>query len=249
MDKKSLKLENICVYYGKRCAIWDISVDLKSHTLTGILGPNGSGKSTLVQAVLGLIPKTSGKVSLNGATIAYVPQKKEIDLDFPISIFDLVMMGSFQRLNWLKWFNKKEKGLALSIMERLGILEIKDRQIQEVSGGQLQRAIVARALLQDADFYILDEPFTGIDFATEKLLIEVFRELRDRGPGVILVHHDLGNVEELFDHVIMVNSRLVQEGPTKVAFNAESVQKTYTDKDSLLEEASALFEKIRKGKK
>jgi len=128
-------------------------------------------------------------------------------------------------------------------------LEIKDRQIQEVSGGQLQRAIVARALLQDADFYILDEPFTGIDFATEKLLIEVFRELRDRGKGVILVHHDLGNVEELFDHVIMVNSRLVQEGPTKVAFNAESVQKTYTDKDSLLEEASALFEKIRKGKK
>ncbi|MBU6149754.1 MAG: metal ABC transporter ATP-binding protein [Verrucomicrobia bacterium] len=247
MGKKTIKLENICVYYGKKCAIWDISLELKSHTLTGILGPNGSGKSTLVQAILGLIPTTSGKTSLNGATIAYVPQKKEMDLDFPISIFDLVMMGSFQRLNWLKWFNKKEKMQALSIMESLGISEIKERQIQEVSGGQLQRAIVARALLQDADFYILDEPFTGIDFATEKLLIEVFRKLRDQGKGVILVHHDLGNVEELFDHVIMVNSRLVQEGPTKIAFNKDSIQKTYADKDSLLEDASALFEKIRRG--
>jgi manganese/zinc/iron transport system ATP- binding protein len=248
MTKKCIELENLSVYYGKRCAIWDINVIFQSHTLTGILGPNGSGKSTMVQAILGLLPITSGTVRHQGVSIAYVPQKKEIDLDFPISILDLVLMGAYHRLGWLKWYNKKERSLALNIMERLGIEHIKDRQIQEVSGGQLQRAIVARALLQDADFYILDEPFTGIDFATEKLLISLFRELRDRGKGVILVHHDLTNVEEIFDEVVMVNSRLVCSGPTKQVFDTESVQKTYGDKETLLEEASHLFEKVRKGK-
>ncbi|MFZ4772636.1 MAG: metal ABC transporter ATP-binding protein [Chlamydiia bacterium] len=248
MEKKEICLENLSVYYGKRCAIWDISMTFLSHTLTGILGPNGSGKSTLVQAMLGLIPHTSGHVTLNESSIAYVPQKKEIDLEFPISIFDLVIMGAYRRLNWLKWVNKKERDRAYVIMQRLGIVEIKDRQIQEVSGGQLQRAIVARALLQDADFYVLDEPFTGIDFATENLLVEVFRELRDQGKGVILVHHDLMNVEELFDRVVMINSRLVQEGATKLVFTPENIQKTYGAKDTLLEEVSSLVEKVRKGK-
>jgi manganese/zinc/iron transport system ATP- binding protein len=133
-------------------------------------------------------------------------------------------------------------------MERLGISAIKQRQIQEISGGQLQRAIVARALMQDADFYVLDEPFTGIDFATEKLLLSLFKELRDAKKGVILVHHDLTNVEEIFDHVVMVNSRLVEAGPTKQVFNPESIRKTYGEKNSLLEEASHLFEKVQRGK-
>jgi manganese/zinc/iron transport system ATP- binding protein len=248
MTKKTIELENLSVYYGKRCAIWDMNVTFQSHTLTGNLGPNGSGKTTLVQAILGLIPITSGTVQHIGASIAYVPQKKEMDLDFPISILDLVLMGAYNRLGWLKWYNKNERSRALQIMESLGIQHIKDRQIQEVSGGQLQRAIVARALLQDADFYILDEPFTGIDFATEKLLISLFRELRDKGKGVILVHHDLSNVQEIFDEVVMVNSRLVAAGATKHVFDADSVEKTYGDKSSLLEEASLLFEKVRKGK-
>jgi manganese/zinc/iron transport system ATP- binding protein len=248
MTKKRIELENLSIYYGKRCAIWDINVEFQTHSLTGILGPNGSGKSTMVQGMLGLIPITSGSVRLHGSTVAYVPQKKEIDLDFPISVFELVLMGAYSRLGWLKWYNKREKARALEIMERLGISAIKQRQIQEISGGQLQRAIVARALMQDVDFYVLDEPFTGIDFATEKLLLSLFKELRDLKKGVILVHHDLTNVEEIFDHVVMVNSRLVEAGPTKQVFNPESIRKTYGEKNSLLEEASHLFEKVQRGK-
>ena len=135
MEKKTIQLENLSVYYGERCAIWDMSLTFFSHSLTGILGPNGSGKSTLVQAMLGLIPSMSGHVELNDSSIAYVPQKKGIDLEFPISIFDMVMMGAYKRLNWLKWVNQKERERGLAIMERLGITGIKDRQIQEVSGG------------------------------------------------------------------------------------------------------------------
>jgi len=244
-----IKLEHISVYYGKRCAIWDITTTFLSGTLTGILGPNGSGKSTLVQAMLGVIPIASGTVDFGGGTIAYVPQKKEIDLEFPITIFEMVMMGAYHRLNWLKWGNKKERSKALDIMERLGIAAIRDRQIQEVSGGQLQRAIVARALLQDADFYILDEPFTGIDFATEKLLIEILCQLRDAGKGVILVHHDLTNVRDLFDRVLMVNSHLVAQGATNEVFNTENIQKTYGDKDTFLEEVGHLMAKLEKGQR
>jgi manganese/zinc/iron transport system ATP- binding protein len=248
MKKKTIELEHLSVYYGRRCAVFDVSVTFESSCLTGILGPNGSGKSTLLQAMLGLIPPTSGKTHLHGNTIAYVPQKKQIDMDFPISIFDLVMMGAFKRLNWFKWYSKAEKNKALSIMEQLGIYEIKDRQIQQVSGGQFQRAIVARALLEEADFYFLDEPFTGIDFSTEKLLIDLFKELRSKGKGVVLVHHDLENVESLFDHVVMLNSRLVESGPTKLYFTKENIQKTYAEKDPFLEEASALFERAKTGK-
>lgn len=242
-----ITVEHLTVYYGKRCAIWDITCAFLSGKMTAIVGPNGAGKSTLLKALLGFVPIASGLIDRKEIEIAYVPQKKEIDLDFPITVFEVVLMGCYKRLSFFKWIGSKEKQKALAVMKSLNIEHLKHTQISELSGGQLQRVIVARALLQEADFYILDEPFTGIDFATENDLIALFRQLKQEGKGVVLVHHDLTTVSSYFDEVILVSSRLVAGGPIAQVFTEENIKKTYGERSTLLEEVGNLFQKTESG--
>lgn len=245
----AILVKNLSVYYGKRCALWDMNFSLSKGKITGILGPNGAGKTTLLKALLGFLPLASGEVRKENFSIAYVPQKKEIDLDFPISAIEVVLMGAYQRLSWLKWSSSKEKERALSILAQLKMQGYEHRQIGELSGGQLQRVIVARALMQDADFYILDEPFTGVDFTTESDLMELFRSLAKENKGIVLVHHDLSTVTAYFDELLLVSSSLIAGGKTEEVYTSENIKKTYGERVSLLEEAGMLMQKSDAGEK
>lgn len=241
----ALCIHDVTVAYHKRPVLWDVDLDVPRGSLVGVLGPNGAGKSTLIKAVIDQVPRASGNVLIFGGPyserrecIGYVPQRESVDWDFPVTALDVAAMGLYGRIGWFGRVKRRHREQALSAMERMGIADLANRQISQLSGGQQQRTFLARALVQDADLYLMDEPFAGVDAATERTIVEILRELRARGKTVLVVHHDLQTVREYFDRVILLNMRVVAHGRTVDVFNASNLQKTYGGTLTLLADAA-----------
>ncbi|MCS7460253.1 metal ABC transporter ATP-binding protein [Paenibacillus doosanensis] len=237
-----LSIRNLTVAYQKKPVLRDISLDIPEGNLIGIVGPNGAGKSTLIKAALGLIPRVAGEVALYGKPyreqrklVGYVPQRESVDWDFPTSALDVVMMGRYGHLGWFRRPGLTERELAMECLEKVGMADFAGRQISQLSGGQQQRIFLARALAQDAKLYFMDEPFVGVDAATEKAIITLLNELKKQGKTVLVVHHDLATVKEYFDWVILLNVRLMAIGPTGLVFTRELLQQTYGGRLALLD--------------
>lgn len=246
-----LTIDDLTVAYQRKPVLWDIDLDIPEGTLVGIVGPNGAGKSTLLKACLDLVPKASGRVCIYGkpyrrqrALVGYVPQRESVDWDFPVSALDVVAMGLYGRIGWFRRVGRKHRMIAYEALERVGIAELAERQISQLSGGQQQRVFIARALAQDARIYFMDEPFAAVDAATEKALVTLLKELRDRGRTCLVVHHDLATVSQYFDWTMLLNMRLVKAGPTAEVFTRENLQATYGGKLTLLEEAGEALRQI-----
>ncbi len=229
-----LSIKGLTVSYGQKPAVFSVDMSLKPGTMTAIIGPNGAGKSTLLKAALGILKPLSGRITAFGQAIsqcrnriAYVPQRASVDWDFPTRVIDVVLMGLYPRLGLLRRISMRDRREAEDCLRRVGMEEFADRQIGELSGGQQQRVFLARALAQKADLYMLDEPFAGVDAATEKAIITVLKSLRDAGKTVVAVHHDLGTVREYFDNAFLMNTRKVAEGPVDEVFTVENLQATY----------------------
>lgn len=241
----ALELHDVTVAYGKRPVLWDIDVCVPKGALVAVVGPNGAGKSTMLKAALGLIPMTSGRAYIFGkdsesarSLVGYVPQRESVDWDFPIDARGVVLMGRYGRAGWLKRPTQADHIAANDALAKVGMTEYAGRQISELSGGQQQRIFLARALAQDAPLYMMDEPFAGVDIATERAIVDVLRELRGQGRTVIAVHHDLQTVPEYFDHVIMLNMRLVASGPVSEVFTRENLLQTFGGRLTILDQAA-----------
>jgi len=240
-----IEVHDMTVAYHKKPVLWDVDLTVPEGKLIGIIGPNGAGKSTLIKAILGLIPKASGWVKIYGnsfeemrSLVGYVPQRESVDWDFPVSVQDVVLMGLYGKLGWIKRPGKKHQVLAQESLERVGMEDFSSRQISQLSGGQQQRVFLARALVQDAQIYLMDEPFAGVDAATEKAIITLLNELKTKGKTVLVVHHDLQTITEYFDHLLMLNMRVIANGPVDEVFVKENLQRTYGGKLTILTEAA-----------
>lgn len=238
-----LSIHDMTVAYQRRPVIWDIDFDAPPGKLIAVIGPNGAGKSTLIKAALGLVPRVSGEVRFFGKEydqqrerVAYVPQRTSVDWDFPVSALDVSAMGLYRKIGWFRPVSKKYRELARQSLDRVGMADFAQRQIRQLSGGQQQRVFLARALAQAADLYLMDEPFAGVDAATERAIVGILQDLRDQGKTAIVVHHDLQTVPEYFDHVLLLNMRLVASGPTADVFTTENLKRTYGGKLSLLDQ-------------
>jgi len=239
-----IEIHDMTVAYHRRPVLWDIDL-VVPQGLIGIVGPNGAGKSTLIKAVLGLVPLASGKVEVFGRPypeqrhlVGYVPQRESVDWDFPVTALDVVLMGTYGQLGWFRRPGTPEKKRAAQCLEHVGMSAYAERQIRQLSGGQQQRVFLARALAQDAQIYLMDEPFSGVDAATEQAIVELLQELRAKGKTVVVVHHELQTVKEYFDHVILLNMRLVAAGPVASTFTTENLQTTYGGRLTILDEAA-----------
>ena len=240
-----VSIHDMTVAYQQRPVLWDVDYDAPEGSLVGIVGPNGAGKSTLLKAVLDLVPKASGRVMIYGQPyrrqrrlVGYVPQRESIDWDFPVSALDVVLMGRYGRIGWFRPVTRAHRRAALDALARVGLADLARRQISQLSGGQQQRVFLARALAQEARVYFMDEPLASVDATTERTIIAILRELRDEGRTVLVVHHDLQTVPDYFDHVLLLNMRVVAHGPTDRTFTAENLRKTYGGRLTLLEEAA-----------
>jgi len=240
-----LLIEDVTVAYHRRPVLWNIDYQAPSGKLIAIVGPNGSGKTTLIKATLDLVPRAAGQVLIFGEPysqqrhrVGYVPQRTSVDWDFPVSALDVVAMGMYRKIGWLRRVSRKYREAARQSLDRVGMADLADRQINQLSGGQQQRVFLARALAQNADLYFMDEPFAGVDASTERAIVEVLRSLRESGKTVIVVHHDLQTVDEYFDEVVLLNMRLIAAGPTAEVFTPENLRKTYGGKLALLDQLS-----------
>jgi manganese/zinc/iron transport system ATP- binding protein len=241
----ALSVDDLTVAYHRKPVIWDVGFDLPAGSLIGVVGPNGAGKSTLLKAVMDLVPIASGRVKIFGETyrhnrhrVGYVPQRESVDWDFPVDALDVVTMGLYSRIGWCLPVRRRHRELALEALRRVGIADLARRQISQLSGGQQQRTFLARALVQDADLYLMDEPFAAVDASTEKAIVEILRELKQRGKTALVIHHDLQTVPEYFDYVVLLNMRVVAHGPVLETFTTENLQKTYGGRLTLLDEVS-----------
>lgn len=240
-----LSVYDLTVAYHRKPVIWDVGFDIPAGSLVGIVGPNGSGKTTLLKAVMDLIPRASGRVSVFGKPyrdnrhrVGYVPQRESVDWDFPVDALDVVTMGLYSKVGWCLPIRKKHRQAALDALDRVGIAELAHRQISQLSGGQQQRTFLARALVQDADLYLMDEPFAAVDAATERAIIEILREMKKSGKTAVVIHHDLQTVREYFDYVVLLNMRVVAHGAARDVFTRENLQKTYGGRLTLLDEVT-----------
>ena len=231
------------VAYNRRPVLWDVDYNASPGKLIAIVGPNGAGKSTLIKAVLNLVPKVSGRVSFFGepyrkqqSRVGYVPQRSSVDWDFPINALEVVTMGLYRHIGWFRPVTRKYKQRAMDSLDRVGMVDYATRQISQLSGGQQQRVFLARALAQQADLYLMDEPFAGVDAATERAIVAVLRELQQAGRTALVVHHDLQTVPEYFDEVILLNMRLIASGPVADVFNEANLRATYGGKLALLDQ-------------
>ena len=241
-----LSIHDMTVAYQRRPVIWDIDYDAPLGKLVAIVGPNGAGKSTLIRATLDLVPKVSGSVRIFGqpyqqvrSRVAYVPQRTSVDWDFPVSALDVAAMGLYRQIGWFRRVTGKSRRKALESLDRVGMADYAQRQIRQLSGGQQQRVFLARALAQEADFYLMDEPFAGVDAATERAIVALLQELRTDGKTALVVHHDLQTVAEYFDDILLLNMRLVAAGPVETVFTPENLRRTYGGKLALLDQVGA----------
>ncbi len=242
-DPAPLEVHDLTVAYHKKPVLYGIDLTVPEGSLVGIIGPNGAGKSTLIRAIMGLLPASSGWVKIFGkpyrencVRVGYVPQRESVDWDFPVSVTDVVLMGRYGRLRLGQRPTKNDREIAAACLDKVKMLPFANRQIGNLSGGQQQRVFLARALAQESDLYLMDEPFVGVDAATESAIIELLRELKSRGKTLLVVHHDLASARDYFDRLILLNMRLVAFGPTADVFTPELLQTTYGGRLTILSE-------------
>lgn len=233
-EQLAVEVTDLTVAYEEKPVLWDVDVTAPVGTLMAVVGPNGAGKTTLIKAILGLATAAAGQVLIYGQPyseqrrlVGYVPQRGSVDWDFPTSVLDVVMMGRYGALGWFKRPGRKERDQAMTALEKVGMAAYADRQISQLSGGQQQRTFLARALVQDAQVYFMDEPFQGVDATTERAIVDLLKELRAAGRTVIVVHHDLQTVPEYFDWVTLLNVRRIACGPVADVFTDENLRLTY----------------------
>ena len=236
MTEDIIKIKDLIVAYDEKPAIWHLNMTLQENSITAIVGPNGAGKSTLIKSIMQLIKPVSGEIHINGSKskkalkdIAYVPQKGEVNWEFPTTVLDVVLMGRYVHKGWIKRPNKKDHKIAMSALREMKMEAFRNRQISELSGGQRQRVFLARAICQDADIYIMDEPLQGIDITTEKLIIKTIKSLQEQGKTFLVVHHNLDTVKEYFYHVIIMNKTIFASGKISEVWTAENIDKAYSE--------------------
>lgn len=234
LSQAALAIRGLTVSYNQKPAVFSVDATFPNGSMSAIIGPNGAGKSSLLKGALGLIPRLSGEIYVFGQPvdvsrerIAYVPQRSSVDWDFPTTVMDVVQMGLYRQVGLLGRLSGQMKERAHACLERVGMADFAERQIGQLSGGQQQRVFLARALAQDADLYLLDEPFAGVDAATERALVDVLKALKTDQKAVVAVHHDLSTVRLFFDHVLMINVRRIAEGSVQSAFTPETLHATY----------------------
>lgn len=240
-----LEIHDLTVAYTKRPVLYGIDLEVPQGSIVGVVGPNGAGKSTLIKAIMGLLPVASGWVEVFGepfkkavTRVGYVPQRESVDWDFPVNALDVVLMGRYGRLGPFKRPKKSDKNIAMACLEKVRMAPYAKRQISNLSGGQQQRVFLARALAQESDLYLMDEPFVGVDAATESAIIEILRELQTQGKTLIVVHHDLTTAPDYFDRILLLNMRVVAYGNTKDVFTFENLQNAYGGRLSILSEVA-----------
>ncbi|MBL6764875.1 MAG: ABC transporter ATP-binding protein [Verrucomicrobiae bacterium] len=240
-----LEIHDLTVSYHKKPVLWGVDLEVPAGKLIGIVGPNGAGKSTLIKAAMGLMPLNSGWVKVFGEPVkknlrrvGYVPQRESVDWDFPVSVMDVVLMGRYGRLGLMRRPTREDKDKARECLEKVKLLPYANRQISNLSGGQQQRVFLARALAQESDLYFMDEPFAGVDAATEASIIELLHELKEMGKTLMVVHHDLPTARSYFDMLLMLNMRVVAFGETSKVFTNELLQKTYGGRLTILSEVA-----------
>jgi manganese/zinc/iron transport system ATP- binding protein len=240
--QNAVEIMDLTVAYHERPVLWDVDLNIPSGVLMAIIGPNGAGKTTLIKAALGLVRPAAGQVLIYGKAyreqrhlVAYVPQRGSVDWDFPTSVLDVVTMGRYGALGWVRRAGRREKEAAMDALVKVGMQDFATRQISQLSGGQQQRVFLARALAQNAQVYFMDEPFQGVDATTEHAIVMLLQELRASGKTVVVVHHDLETVEEYFDWVAMMNVRRIASGPVREVFNKQNLRLTYGGRVAFLD--------------
>ena len=239
-----IQINDLTVAYHRKPVLWDVNLSIPEGQLVAVVGPNGAGKSTLIKDTLNLVARASGAVRIYGRPyeeqrrmVGYVPQRESVDWDFPVDALGVVAMGLYHKIGWMKPVTRKHRQVALQELEKVGMADYARRQISQLSGGQQQRVFLARALAQDARIYLMDEPFAGVDVATEKAIIALLKALKASGKTCVVVHHDLQTVPSYFDHVVLLNMRVVAAGTTAEVFTEENLKKTYGGKLTLLSQA------------
>jgi manganese/zinc/iron transport system ATP- binding protein len=241
MTENAIDITDLTIAYKDKPVLWDVDMSVPSGTLMAIVGPNGAGKTTMIKSVLGLIKPAAGQVLIYGKPfteqrhlVGYVPQRGSVDWDFPTSVLDVVIMGRYGALGWLKRPGANENAAALDALDKVGMKSYAQRQISQLSGGQQQRVFLARALVQDAQLYFMDEPFQGVDATTERAIVTLLQDLRSKGKTVVCVHHDLQTVPEYFDWVMMLNVRRIACGPVREVFTEQNLRAAYGGKVAFL---------------
>ena len=241
MSEKAIEVTDLTIAYRDKPVLWDVDMDVPAGILMAIVGPNGAGKTTMIKSIHRLIKPAAGQVLVYGKPykeqrhlVGYVPQRGSVDWDFPTSVLDVVMMGRYGALGWLKRPGPSERAAALDALDKVGMKAFAQRQISQLSGGQQQRVFLARALVQDAQLYFMDEPFQGVDATTERAIVTLLQELRSAGKTVVVVHHDLQTVPEYFDWVTMLNVRRIASGPVSEVFTEQNLRQTYGGKVAFL---------------
>ncbi|MDA9264543.1 metal ABC transporter ATP-binding protein [Planctomycetota bacterium] len=255
MKDPAIEIHDLTMAYREKPVLWDIDLSIPKGSLCSVIGPNGAGKSTLLGCILGTYKPANGWIKIfdvprdqSQELIGFVPQRESVDWDFPIQVLDVVMMGTYRSLGWFRWPGKAQRDWAMQCLDAVGMADFKSRQIGELSGGQQQRVFIARALAQDTKIILMDEPFAGVDAATEVTIREILIDLKKAQKTVVIVHHDLQTVEDFFDHVLLLNLRLVAAGPTATTFTRENLLRTYGGKLTLLDEAAEAVRRIRSGR-
>ena len=245
-----LEVHDLTVTYGRKPVLWGVDFTLPAGCIAGIVGPNGAGKSTLLKTVMGLIPPSSGYVKLFDQPlddvrlrVSYVPQRESVDWDFPVSVLDVVLMGRYGKVGLLRNIGAEDRRIARECLDKVGMGDYAKRQISQLSGGQQQRVFLARALAQEADIYFMDEPFAGVDAATEQAIIRLLREMAANGKTIVVVHHDLQSARSYFDWIVLINMHVIAAGPTAEAFTDETIQQAYGGRLNLLSQVGDVMEK------
>ena len=242
----AISVRDLTVAYDERPVLWDVDLDVPPGVLMAIVGPNGAGKTTLIKTMLELVRPAAGQVEILGQSyrrsreqVAYVPQRGSVDWDFPTNVLDVVLMGRYGALGWIRRPGADDRERALGALEKVSMREFADRQISQLSGGQQQRVFLARALVQDAQVYLMDEPFQGVDATTERAIVSLLKELRSAGKTVVCVHHDLQTVPDYFDWVALLNIRKIASGPVSEVYNDTNLRLTYGGRVAFLSRDSA----------
>ena len=244
----SLEAHNLTVAYDKVPVLWDIDFELPSGKIIGVIGPNGSGKTTLLKTIMGLIKPASGYVKVFEQEldevrhkVAYVPQRESVDWDFPASVRDVVEMGRYRKNSLFRKLTKTDHAIIDDAIEKVKLSGFRDRQISQLSGGQQQRVFIARALAQGAEIFFMDEPFVGVDATTETAILDLLTTMRNEGKTVVIVHHDLQTVSGYFDHLVLLNTRVIACGPTEEVLTQENLSNAYGGQLTLLSKIQSII--------